>query len=84
MKALAYHDYESGHGYLCCACVEREQRESDLFFAMVKPVRVDGQKTCQRCSDMLGSEKAEDAAQRIAGFITSGSWPGAALEGKPC
>lgn len=75
MKALAYHDYESGHGYLCCACVDREQRGSHLFFAAIKPVRVDGRKTCQRCSGMLGSEKAEDAAQRIAEFIMSRSWP---------
>lgn len=85
MKALAYPNCDSDRGYLCLDCVEHEQRASDyanLFFVTTKPMRVDGHILCQRCLGLLGSKKAGDAAQRIADFIRSGSWPKSALEGK--
>jgi hypothetical protein len=44
MKALAYRNYVPGQdGYLCCACVERDQRQSDyphLFFVTTHPKRL--------------------------------------------
>lgn len=73
MKALAYRNYVSGQdGYLCCACVERDQRQSEyphLFFATTKPKKVDEKLRCAWCGYSVGGHDASCAANRIATMI---------------
>ena len=73
MKALSYRNYIDGQGgYLCCACVERDQRQSDyphLFFATTKPKKVDEKLRCVWCGYSVGGHDARCAAERIATMI---------------
>ncbi len=74
MKALAYLNYVPGQdGYLCCACVEQDQRQSDyqhLFFATTKPKKVDEKLRCARCGYPVGGHDAGCAARRIAVMVS--------------
>ena len=73
MKALAYRNYVPGQdGYLCCACVERDQRQSDyphLFFVTTHPKKVDEKMRCTWCGYSVGGHAASCAAKRIATMI---------------
>lgn len=73
MKALAYRNYVPGQdGYLCCACVERDQRQHDyphLFFCVTKPKKVDAKLRCAWCGYSVGGHDASCAAERIATMI---------------
>ena len=73
MKALAYRNYVPGQdGYLCCACVEWDQRQSDyphLFFCTVRPEKVDEKFRCAWCGYSVGRHDAKCAAKRIATVI---------------
>ena len=74
MTALAYRNYVPGQdGYLCCACVERDQRQHDyphLFFTITKPERVDEKLRCAWCWYSVGGHEASCAAKRIATMIS--------------
>ena len=76
MKALAYRNYVPGQkGYLCCACVERDQRQyyyPHLFFNVTKPEIVDGKLRCAWCGYSVGGHDASCAAKRIATMIEGG------------
>lgn len=73
MKAMAYLNYVPGkNGYLCCACVERDQRQNDyphLFFVTTQPKQVDAKCRCAKCGYEVGGHEARCAAERIAKLI---------------
>jgi len=73
MKALAYRNYvpEQG-GYLCSACVERDQKQFDyphLFFRTTMPEKVDEKVRCAWCGYWVGGHDAKCAAERIAAML---------------
>jgi hypothetical protein len=76
MKALAYRNYvPEQDGYLCCACVERDQAQHDyphLFFCTTRPEKVDVKLRCAWCGYSVGGHDAGCAANRIATMLAGG------------